>query len=151
MRVALDTNVLIYAHLPAFEQHTAVRDYLQALLHDSESTVVVTPAILQELVHVITDPKRFQPPVSMAEAIALARRYTGRANVECLPLSPEAMLLALTLLERHGLGRRRVADTLLAACLLHHGVDRLVTCNPADFQIFEGIEVVDPRNPHLGI
>ena len=43
------------------------------------------------------------------------------------------------------LNRRRIADTLLTATLLAHGVTTIVTCNPADFARFDGLAVVDPR------
>jgi predicted nucleic acid-binding protein len=37
---------------------------------------------------------------------------------------------ASDLLDRHGLGRKRIADTLLAATLLHHGISELITWDP---------------------
>jgi predicted nucleic acid-binding protein len=48
--------------------------------------------------------------------------------------------------ERHRLGRKRIADTLFAATLLTHGVTELITCNPSDFRIFEGLTLIDPRS-----
>jgi predicted nucleic acid-binding protein len=48
--------------------------------------------------------------------------------------------------DRHQLGRKRLADTLLAATLLRHGIRQLVTCNRADFEIFSGLDLVDPRS-----
>ena len=55
------------------------------------------------------------------------------------------MISALELLDAHRLGRRRIADTLLASTLLTHGVSAIVTCNPADFARFDGLAVIDPR------
>ena len=146
MRYGCDTNVLIYAHLPSLPDHEKVRAHLLRLLADREVTVAITGSILHEFVHVVTDSRRFQPPVSMAEALAVARQYLGRANVECLSVDEEAVRLAFELIERHNLGRRRIADTLFAATLLRNGIDRLVTCDPADFRTFDGLAVVDPRS-----
>jgi toxin-antitoxin system PIN domain toxin len=145
VRRGVDTNVLIYAHMPALPDHAAVRRFLQAQLDDPDVTLVVTAGVLHELVHVITDPRRFEPPVPMAEALALARRYLGAANVECAAVDEEAVRIALDLLERHRLGRRRVADALLAGALMSAGVTELATCDAGGFAPFEGLTTIDPR------
>ncbi|MDE0109225.1 MAG: hypothetical protein OXN96_15540 [Bryobacterales bacterium] len=106
----------------------------------------MTAIVLHEFVHVITDQRRFNPPVRMASALALAKRYLGRPNVDCLSLDGRALQLALQLLERHRRGRKRIAATLLAATLLRHGVNSLMTYNPSDFAVFNDLEVIDPRN-----
>jgi predicted nucleic acid-binding protein len=145
LRRALDTNVLVYAHIPALDHHAKVRKFLLEQLADRNTVLAVTPMVVHEFVHVITDARRFDPPVPMPEALALARRYLGRSNVECLPVDEAAMLLALDLMDRHGFGRRRIADTLLAATLLASGVHELITCNPDDFRLFETLTLLDPR------
>ncbi len=147
MKLGVDTNVLVYAHVAALPEHVAVKAFLARQLARRDVTLVVTPAVLHEFVHVVTDPRRFEPPVAMAEALALARLYLGRANVDCLATDADALVDALALVERHGLGRRRLADTLFAATLLRHGVRQLATCNPGDFATFSGLQLVDPRVP----
>jgi toxin-antitoxin system PIN domain toxin len=141
---ALDTNVLVYAHLPGFAEHERVRAFLQTELRKTDVTLCVTPMVLHEFVHVITDPRRFVSPVTMSEAVTVARSYLGRENVECLSVNEDVIREALALLDRHSLGRKRIADTLLAATLLQNGVAELVTCNPQDFRLFEGLSVTDP-------
>lgn len=145
MRLGIDTNVLVYAHMPALKEHEEVRKFLVAELHKPDVRLVITPMVLHEFVHVITDGRRFEPPVPMSEAIAVARLYVGRANVECAAVTEGVLIDTFQLLEQHHLGRRRIADTLLVATFLRHGVHRLVTCNPADFGPFAGLELIDPR------
>jgi toxin-antitoxin system PIN domain toxin len=140
----LDTNVLVYAHVPGFSQHPRVRRYLLSQVQQPEVTLVVTPSVLHEFVHIVTDARRFEEPVSMADALAVARIYIGRSNVECIGPDEEVVLEAFDLLERHRLGRRRLADTLFAATLLHHGVRQIITCNRRDFEIFSDLEIIDP-------
>ncbi len=145
MKRGLDTNVLVYAHVASLPEHGAVRAYLARQLARTDVTLVVTPSVLHEFVHVVTDPRRFDPPVEMSEALAIARLYLGAANVACAATDAEADAAAFELVARHKLGRRRLADTLLAATLLQNGVRQLVTCNRADFEAFSGLELVDPR------
>lgn len=143
-RRAVDTNVLIYAHLASFPEHARAKQYLQTLLSDPASVLVVTPIILHELVHVVTDGRRFDEPVKIEEAIALARLYLNRTNVECLDVGASSLERAFALMERYALGRKRIADTLFVATLLDHGVNELVTCNESDFAVFEELTVVNP-------
>lgn len=145
MKAGLDTNVLIFAHMPSLPDHGRVRRFLVDQLASPDVTLAVTAGILHELVHIITDPRRFDPPVSMSEAIELAKLYLSRANVECLAIDETSMALALEWMDRHRLGRKRIADTLLAATLVTHGFDTLITCNPQDFTVFDRLTIVNPR------
>jgi predicted nucleic acid-binding protein len=147
MRRGIDTNVLVYTHIPSLPDHAPVREFLLHALKSPEVVLVVTPLVLHEFVHVVTDERRFQPPVPMPEAIATARLYLERSNVECISCDESSMVKALELLENFGLGRKRVADTLFAATLLTHGVSELITCNVADFKIFSELTLIDPRLP----
>lgn len=146
MRRGVDTNVLIYAHMPESPHHATVRRFLLDQLSRDDITLVITPAILHELVHIVTDGRRFDPPLSMSDALGLARIYLEHTNVECIRLDASAVADAFELIERHRLGRKRIADTLFAASLLSHGVHELITCNPGDFQLFERLTLLDPRS-----
>lgn len=144
MKLGVDTNVLIYAQMPALPQHGRARSYLLDKLQRGDTTLVLTPSILHEFIHLVTDSRRFAPPVGMREALAVARLYLNRPNIVCLAADEASTHLAFDLLERYRLGRRRLADTLFAATLLRNGVRTLLTCNPQDFRVFEGLEVIDP-------
>ena len=145
MRIGLDTNLIVEAHLPGLPRHEIARSFLDDQLAVSDVTLVVTPLVLHEVVHVVTDPRRFDPPLSMIEALTLARAYVGGSNVECLAVDEHCLVLALDLLQRHRLGRNRVADCLLAATLLANGVHRLATFNPTDFAAFDPLRPIEPQ------
>lgn len=146
MKRGLDTNVLVYAHIPAFADHEPVRRFLLDQLADEAVILVLTPGVLHEFVHVVTDARRFEPPLAMAEAMAVARLYLGRSNVECAETDEAAVSRAFELIERHGLGRKRIADALLAATLMNHGASEIVSCDPGGFALFAGLRVIDPRS-----
>ena len=82
----------------------------------------------------------------MGEALATARLYLRRSNIECLAADEDAVVSAFGLLERYRLGRKRIADALLVATLLRHDVRELITCNPSDFAMFEELRVFDPSS-----
>lgn len=145
MRRGVDTNVLIYAHMPELPHHAAVRTFLLDQLARDDVSLVITPTVLNEFVHVVTDGRRFDPPVTMTDALAVARLYLDHDNVECISLDAEATIQAFAFIEQFRLGRKRIADTLFAACLLGQGIRELITCNPADFRIFNDLTLIDPR------
>lgn len=145
MKLGIDTGVLVAAHVAGLPEHEAVAAWLRAKLRKPTLSLVFTPAILHEFVHVATDPRRFDPPLTMAEAVAAARLWLGAGNVHCLAIEPDDLRLAFELIERHRLGRKRIADTLFAAALLRNEVSDLATLNPDDFRIFEDLRCIDPR------
>jgi toxin-antitoxin system PIN domain toxin len=144
MKVGVDTNVLVEAHVPGCSRHREAREYLLQQLRVSDVTLILTTLVLQEFVHVITDSRRFASSPPMAEALAMAAGYLSRDNVECLPVEAESLRFAFELLDRHRLGRNRIADTVLAATLLTHGVHRLATFNSRDFALFEPLRAFEP-------
>ena len=144
MKIALDTNILIAAHLPAHQDHAAARQKIEAHLAGEANQIVLTPAILHEFLHVITDSRRFENPPTMTEAIALSRNYLGKTNVLILASDALDMEETCSLLLQHQLGRDRVADTLFAATLKRHSVRQLWTKNIADFKLFDFLEATDP-------
>lgn len=144
MKIAVDTNILIYAQMARFPEHERARSWIYHQLEQADVTLVTTPLILSEMVHVITDPRRFEPPVPVREAIEIARNWIGRSNVECLAVDEEAASLSFDLIDRHGLGRNRLADTMLVATMLVHEVALLATRNTQDFSIFSQLRLIDP-------
>ena len=148
MKMGVDTNVLVYAHIASFDVHDRVRDHLETLLARETTILCVTPRVMLEFLHITTDPRRFDPPLDMQQAIAITRGWTGRTNIEILAEDETCCLLALDLVSRHSLGRRRLADALIAATLIVHGVTDLLTCNPDDFLVFENLSPRDPSLPH---
>jgi len=142
----VDTNVLIYAHLASFPEHAAVRRFLLRELSDRDVRCVVTPMVLHEFVHVVTDARRFHRPVAMPEALAVARLYLEHENVECASVDGDALRDAFEWIERYKLGRKRIADTLLAATLIRCGAKEIITCNSDDFRVFDGLAALDPRD-----
>ena len=143
-QVAVDTNILIYAHCSQFPEHSKARSNMEALLQDLDCRVVLTVPILHEFLHVITDGRRFEQPATMEQATGIVRGYHGRTNVRILTTEETDLLNAIALVNMHKLGRKRLADTLLAATLRRYGVNLLQTRNRRDFKVFEFLTTQDP-------
>lgn len=105
----------------------------------------MAPQVLQEVLHVVTDGRRFDPPLEMTVTVDVLRRLWESAEVEQLVPGARVFERTLELLQRHGLGRKRILDTALAATLEEADVHHLATFNAGDFRVFDFLEVIDPR------
>ncbi len=143
MKHGLDTGFLVAAELAEHPVHSAVRSKLGNLVAAGDS-FALAPQVLAEFLHVVTDPRRFEHPIEMSEARRLAWQWWTARDVEQVFPDDEATRQFLTWLEAHGLGRKRLLDTLLAATYRQAGILSLLTLNPADFKIFDQLSCITP-------
>jgi predicted nucleic acid-binding protein len=142
---AVDTNILVYVAVGDLPQHAKSRRAVEEFLSRSpENRVAVTDDVLLEFVHVVTDSMRLKNPLKMADALDWAEAFwSGRETMPLLP-SPATFTRTLELLRTHGLSRKRIRDSMLAAVLEEHGVRDLLTANVADFRVFSFLKPIDP-------
>jgi predicted nucleic acid-binding protein len=104
--------------------------------------MALCPQALTEFAHVVTDPRRFERPLAMTEALGMAERLWGARECRQLSAGPAAVAIFLDWMTLHGLGRNRLLDTMLAATHRAAGVERLATTDWRDFEIFSEFEIV---------
>lgn len=104
IRRGVDTNILVYAHVAALPQHARVLAFLLEQLREEEVTLVVTPAVLHEFVHIVTDSRRFEEPATMDQALNIARGYLRHSNVLCVGPDANTVRSAFDFSERKGTG-----------------------------------------------
>jgi toxin-antitoxin system PIN domain toxin len=143
--IAVDTNILVYAHREESPGHAIARERLAELAESSAPWAIPWPCI-HEFIGIVTRPRLFNPPTQMSAAIEA---------VEDLLASPSLVLLTETdgywerlnglLLSSHVAGAQ-VHDARIASLCLHHGVKELWTAD-RDFGRFPALRV---RNPLVG-
>jgi len=134
--IGADTTFLVQLELVELSAHQAAHALLRREVLQPQVPLALAPQVLAEFIHVVTDPRRFQKPLTTAEALAKARFWWNAAEVQPVFPSTESTVLFLDWMQRHQLGRKRILDTQLAAILWTSGVRQLLTANPGDFQIF---------------
>jgi predicted nucleic acid-binding protein len=142
--LALDTDVLVNWLIRGSPFHRRARRLVENEVRRRSGSIGLVPQVLHEFLHVATDPKRFERPLSMPQAIALARELWDAQEVVRIIPQPTVMHRTLELLSTLSLGRKRILDTVLAATLEASGVTRLATFNGGDFRIFPFLEIVEP-------
>ncbi len=105
----------------------------------------ITAQVLHEFLHVCTDLRRFDAPLSMERASELSRAVWNADEVLQIQPGPNVVDRTLDLMVSLKLGRKRILDTALAAALESAGIRRLATFNGSDFEVFPFLEVVTPR------
>ncbi|MBI3962780.1 MAG: PIN domain-containing protein [Deinococcus sp.] len=144
MILAVDTDVLVNWAMAGASHHRAARSLIETEVASRGGQIGLTSQVLFEFLHVTTDPRRFQRPLSLDQAGRLARQlWDGRDVARILP-GPTLVHRTLELLAAFRLGRKRILDTALAATLEAAGITRLATFNRRDFEIFPFLQVIEP-------
>ncbi len=144
MRVGIDTDFLVrlsIANHPGRPVALELRDRHV----DAGDRFALAPQVITEFVHVVTDPRRFSKPLTMAKALDVANAWCEADDVELLIPSAEAMSRFFDLVKKHKLGRKRVLDTALAATLIAAGTKHLITGNPKDYSVFTGLDLIEMK------
>ncbi|MDX6766743.1 MAG: hypothetical protein SFU85_08125 [Candidatus Methylacidiphilales bacterium] len=142
MNVAIDTDFLVRLNIaehPGRPGAVLIRD--QNL--DAGNRFGLTPQVLAEFIHIVTDPRRFERPLAMDTALNRAEKWWNAAEVVHLLPTSEAVSRFLAQMRTSQLGRKRILDTLLASTCLASGVTHLITGNAADYQIFPGLTLIE--------
>ena len=140
--IAVDTNILVYAHREDSDSHEGAYRQLARLAEGREAWAIPWPCI-HEFFAIVTHPRIFVPPTTLAAAID---------QVEAWLESPTLVLLTETelhwarLREMLVAGRivgPRVHDARIAALCAQHGVGELWSAD-RDFGRFPNLAVVNP-------
>lgn len=140
--LAVDTDVLVSWAVAGADRHAEARRLLEREIAWRGQRLGLAAQVLYELIHVVTDRRRFSEPLSMEDALDLAEGLWIAPETERIAAPPMVLARATELLRRHGLGRKRILDTALAATLESAGVERLATWNARDFEPFGFLELV---------
>jgi predicted nucleic acid-binding protein len=139
----IDCNILVQL---AIGDHPANGKTVAAVKAETQGgeKLVFPPLVGTEFLHVVTDPRRFEPPLAMDEATDWLKDFLGNSSVSLIHPTDSSMTLTLEWMRQHNLGRKRILDTHLAAVFYSLGIKRLLTSNPADFMIFKDLEIIIP-------
>lgn len=140
--IAVDTNVLVYAHRTDAPHHEAARSALESLVRSHATWAVPWPCV-HEFVAIVTHPKTFAPASTMGVALRAVSDLAGMPRVLFLGESDDHLSRLADLLGRAGVVGPRVHDARIAALCLSHGVRELWTAD-RDYSFFPALVT---RNP----
>lgn len=139
----LDTSFIVAAEVVGHPDHAAARQRLDRVLAEGDG-LALAPQALAELVHVVTDGRRFDKPLTVAAARDRAERWWNAKEI--VPAYPDEHTAPVFLSwhREHELGRKRLLDTLLAATYFSNDVRSILTTNARDFHVYGRFTVLEP-------
>lgn len=143
--IALDTNLLVYAHRVEMPFHEVARRCVAGLAESGSPWAIPWPCI-HEFCSVATNPRIFKPPTPLAGATKQVDRWLESPSLVLLNESPTHWTTFRSLLATSGVRGATVHDARIAAICLDHGVRELWSAD-RDFNRFPTLTV---RNPLVG-
>lgn len=140
----IDTDFLVAIEITDHPFHRQADTLLQHLLNNGHP-LGLAPQTLAEFIHIVTDPRRMPQPLTVTEAITKAEFWWEAKEVERVFPDGHSVTDFFSWLRQHSLGRKRLLDTLLAATLHQHGIEKIVTNNGKDYRVFGEFDIVEYR------
>lgn len=140
--IAVDTNLLVYAHRRDSEFHTAADRLIRELAEGRSSWAVPWPSV-HEFFAIVTHPRIYAPPSTTEEAVDQLDAWLESPSLVLLGEGPDHWPTLRDLLVRGHVSGPLVHDARVAAVCLSHGVRELLTAD-RDFGRFPGLTT---RNP----
>ena len=141
--VAVDTNILIYAHREEYNEiHELAVVLLRPFIEGREQWAIPYPCA-HEFISVVTHPKVFEKPTPVAEALDVLADFANSAGFHWLSEGPGYFEMLRNVAVPAKVQGGRIHDARIAALCLHHGVRELWTAD-RDFSMFSKLKT---RNP----
>lgn len=140
--IAVDTNILVYAHREDAAHHAAALRALQRLAEAGRSWAVPWPCV-HEFFAIITHRRIFTPPSGVEDALKTVSDLLELSGVTILGEGTDHLQRLARLLRESGVVGPKVHDARIAAICMSHGVGELWTAD-RDFSYFPDLAT---RNP----
>ncbi|MFT4230044.1 MAG: PIN domain-containing protein [Microbacterium sp.] len=140
--IAVDTNLLVYAHREDSPHHASASAVLRDLASGRAPWAIPWPCV-HEFLAVVTHPRIYAPPTPASTAMAVVDALAALPNLRLLHESPAHLAELGDLLARGDVTGARVHDARIAAICLAHGVGELWSAD-RDFSWFPRLRT---RNP----
>jgi toxin-antitoxin system PIN domain toxin len=143
--IAVDTNLLVYAHREDSSWHESAAMRIAELAEDRAPWAIPWPC-LHEFVGIVTHPRIYAPPTPLAGAIDQIEAWLEAPGLVLLGEGEGYWLELRAALEAGRIVGAQVHDARIAALCRLHGVRELWTAD-RDFGRFPGLRA---RNPLVG-
>lgn len=144
--IALDTNILVYAHRRESPWHDRARTLVADLAAGRAAWSIPWPC-LHEFLAIVTNPRIFRVPTPGPLAVDQVSAWLESPSLELLSESAGYWPLLRTLVEDGAVAGPLIHDARVAALCLHHGIGELWTAD-RDFGRFPRLHTRNPLVEH---
>lgn len=140
--IAVDTNVLVYAHREDSPFHEHARDCLDSLANGRAAWAIPWPC-LHEFLSIVTHPRVYDPATPLALALDQIDAWLEAPSLVLLAETESHWPELRTLVESARVAGPQIHDARIAALCRQHGVRELWSAD-RDFGRFPGLRVSNP-------
>lgn len=140
--IAVDSNILIYAHRRDSEWHARAAASVRELAEGLGAWALPWPC-LHEFLAIVSHPRIYSPPSTLKQALDQVTAWLASPSVTLLAENADHWTALRGVLESSRAVGPRIHDARIAALCIGHGARELWTAD-RDFSAFAGITV---RNP----
>jgi toxin-antitoxin system PIN domain toxin len=140
--IALDTNILVYAHRADSPWHDSAESCVRGLAQGRSAWAVPWPC-LHEFLAIVTHPRIYAPPTPLPRALAQVDAWLEAPGVVVLSEAGAYWPELRMLLSAGRVAGGQVHDAHVAALCRFHDIEELWTAD-RDFSRFPGLKM---RNP----
>jgi toxin-antitoxin system PIN domain toxin len=140
--IAVDTNILMYAHREDASFHDKAALRLTALAEGRATWAIPWPC-LHEFLSITTHPRIYDPPTPLPIALDQVDAWLETPGLALLAESDQHWTTLRALLATGRIAGPQVHDARIAALCQQHGVRELWSAD-RDFSRFPGLRVVNP-------
>jgi hypothetical protein len=140
--IAVDTNLLVYAHRAESDWHDRAAARVRELAEGRSPWAIPWPCI-HEFLAIATHPRIWDPPTPIADALAQVDAWLESPSLVLLAEGAEHGSALRGLLESGRVAGPPVHDARIATLCLAHGVRELWTAD-RDFSRFPALATANP-------
>jgi toxin-antitoxin system PIN domain toxin len=140
--IAVDTNILIYAHRAESPFFDVAAAQLAGLAEGQSPWAIPWPCI-HEFLAAVTRPRFFDPPTPLPTALDQVEAWLESPSLTLLTETEQHWSVLRKLLTSARLSGTQVHDARIAALCLQHGVRELWSAD-RDFSRFPDLKAVNP-------
>jgi len=140
--IAVDSNILVYAHREDSEWHASALAKLVELAEGRGAWAIPWPCV-HEFLAIVTHPRIYAPPSPLAAAIEQVEAWIESPSLVLLTESDAHWEALRETLVTGKIAGAKVHDARIAALCLQHGVKELWSAD-RDFGRFPNLAVVNP-------
>jgi len=140
--IAVDTNILVYAHRAEMPFHGAAFACLKSLA-EGRSAWGIPVTCLHEFLAVVTNTKVFAPASRLDQAFAQVDAWLAAPHARVLHSGAQHWPILSTLASKARLQAGQFHDARIATICLENGVSMLYTAD-RDFGRFKDLKTINP-------
>ncbi len=140
--IAVDTNILVYAHREDSNFFKLANDRLVNLAESGQAWAIPWPC-LHEFLSIVTHPKIYRPPTPLKTAMAQIQAWLDCPTLHLLSEEPGYWDVLASLIKQAKIQGAVIHDARIAALCKQHQVKALWTAD-RDFSRFSRLKVENP-------